>query len=77
MLNCRDVAHEASDYIDHNLSWWRRLLFRLHLFICSKCRRFVSHVHITREFIRKRGHLKTSEQDVQKVMSSVEKSKQG
>lgn len=72
MLNCRDVAHEASDYIDDNLSWWRRLMFRLHLFICHNCRVFVSHVHTTREFIRKRGTTNASPEQVQKVMSAVE-----
>ena len=73
MLNCRDVAHEASDYIDHNLSWWRRLMFHLHLFICVKCRKFVSHVHITRDFLRKRGSLQASDADVQKVMTNIDK----
>lgn len=76
MLNCRDVAHEASDYIDDNLSWWRRLLFRLHLFLCANCRRFVSHVHITRDFLRKRGHLKASSSEVDKVMTGIDQSKQ-
>ncbi|MEE2732898.1 MAG: zf-HC2 domain-containing protein [Pseudomonadota bacterium] len=74
MLNCRDVAHEASDYIDQNLSWWRRLMFRLHLFVCAKCRRFVAHVHLTRDFLRRRGPLRASDQDIEQVMQRVKTS---
>jgi len=74
MLNCRDVAHEASDYIDHNQSWWRRLMFRLHLFICHNCRVFVAHIQVTREFIRKRGSTNASTEEIEKVMATVDRS---
>ncbi|AUM12707.1 zf-HC2 domain-containing protein [Ketobacter alkanivorans] len=73
MLNCRDVAHEASDYIDHNQTGWRRFWFNVHLFICKNCRVFVRHVNTTKEFIRKRGGMPASEQEVKGVMEAVRK----
>jgi len=72
MLNCRDVAHEASDYIDHNLSGWRRLWFRLHLFICFKCRRFVRHVLLTRNFMGQRPRVPAEDEQVQRVLRAVQ-----
>ncbi len=48
-LSCKDVAHLASEYIDKNtdskLSW----KIRLHLLICSCCRRFIHHLKITQQ----------------------------
>ena len=55
MLKCRDVAHEASDYIDKSMPWPRRLALLLHLFICEHCRRFVRHLKIMRRFNYLRG----------------------
>lgn len=41
MLKCRDVAEGASSYIDGEISWWRRLQFKLHLSMCRHCQRYV------------------------------------
>lgn len=71
MLNCRDVAHKASDYIDHNLSGWQRFWMRLHLWICTPCQRFVHHVQITRDYIQRKPPLQASPEDVQKVLQRV------
>jgi hypothetical protein len=47
MLNCKQVATLASDYLDNNtpLKWQ----IRLHLLMCANCRRFIRHLKITRE----------------------------
>ncbi len=42
MLSCKDVAQQASNYIDQQYSWRQRMAFRLHLFICRNCRRYIS-----------------------------------
>lgn len=44
MLTCREVTQDASDYLDHELPWRRRLAVRLHLLMCTKCRRLVHHL---------------------------------
>lgn len=47
MLSCKQVASIASDYLDNNtpLKWQ----VRLHLMMCSNCRRFIRHLKITQE----------------------------
>jgi hypothetical protein len=47
MLNCKQVATLASDYLDNAtpLKWQ----IRLHLLMCANCRRFIRHLKITRE----------------------------
>lgn len=52
MLNCKQVATLASDYLDNNsldkntsLKWQ----IRLHLMMCANCRRFIRHLKITRQ----------------------------
>jgi hypothetical protein len=47
MLNCKQVATLAGDYLDNNTSLkWQ---IRLHLLMCANCRRFIRHLRITRE----------------------------
>lgn len=41
VFSCRDVAERASDYLDRDLSLRSRLQFRLHLFLCRDCRRYI------------------------------------
>jgi hypothetical protein len=47
MLNCKQVATLASDYLDNNtpLKWQ----IRLHLMVCANCRRFVRHLKVTQK----------------------------
>ena len=47
MLNCKQVATLASDYLDNEtpLKWQ----IRLHLLMCANCRRFIRHLKITQE----------------------------
>ena len=42
MLSCKQIARQASEHIDQQLNWQQRLAFRLHLFICRNCRRYVN-----------------------------------
>lgn len=47
MLNCKQVATLASDYLDNNtpIKWQ----IRLHLMMCANCRRFVRHLKVTKK----------------------------
>ena len=40
MLTCREATHLASDALDHPLPWTQRFQMRLHMLVCSACRRF-------------------------------------
>jgi anti-sigma factor RsiW len=47
VLSCREVAKSASDYLDANLPWPRRLQVRLHLAMCGHCRRYVDQLTLS------------------------------
>jgi predicted anti-sigma-YlaC factor YlaD len=52
MLKCRDVAEQASGYIDHELSWRGRLAVRLHLLMCRACREYVRQLSLVARTLR-------------------------
>ena len=41
MLTCREVAEKSSAMVDSELDLRERIGLRLHLLMCSNCRRFV------------------------------------
>lgn len=49
MLNCKQVATQASDYLDNHVDGKLRWNIRMHLLMCSHCRRFIRHLRITRD----------------------------
>lgn len=71
MLKCRDVAQEASDYIDNALPWPRRLGMWLHLFICTNCRRFLRHIRITQRLSALRGSGDAQPDEVSRIVDHV------
>lgn len=52
MLTCRDVAEEASAYLDAGLPLPRRVGFRMHLAICTNCRRYMQQMRQTISMLR-------------------------
>lgn len=52
MLSCKDVAQQASEYIDQQHGWRQRMAFRLHLFICRNCRRYINQLRNSIESFR-------------------------
>lgn len=71
MLKCKDIAHRASEFIDSEQSWQQKLSWHLHLFICSRCRRFVSQLRLTLATLRRRAKPQASREDVAKIMQSL------
>lgn len=55
MLSVRDLAHKyASDYIDGQLGWRRRLIVIFHLLMCQDCRRFIHQMRQVRGVVLRR-----------------------
>lgn len=42
MLRCRKIVVHAGDYLARTLPWRVHVGFRVHLFMCRNCRRFVA-----------------------------------
>lgn len=50
MLNCQQIAQISSDYLDRtDLTWQQRAQFKMHLMMCSQCRRFVGQLDMLRQ----------------------------
>jgi predicted anti-sigma-YlaC factor YlaD len=73
MLKCKDVAEQGSDYIDGEKSLPERLSWRLHLFMCSNCRRFIKQLKLTRAMVASKDLPEASDKEVQKVMAYIAK----
>ncbi|MCX4188077.1 hypothetical protein [Methylophaga sp. OBS4] len=47
MFECKDVAEEASNYLDGDLPLGKRIGLFLHLVICSCCRNYLQQIRHT------------------------------
>lgn len=55
MLTCRELNEQhASDHVDGCLSPHMRLGVRLHLALCSNCRRFIRQLRLVKSVLRER-----------------------
>lgn len=61
MLSCSDATRRISEALDRPLSWRARLGLRLHLMMCSACRRFARQVNGIERLLRgRRGRSETA-----------------
>jgi len=49
MLNCREMAEQASDHIEKKLTLRQSIRYGFHLLLCGYCRTFSSHLKTTIE----------------------------
>src|SRR5690349_7818481 len=49
MPTCREITRLQSDALDRNLPLFKRTAVRLHLLICSWCRRYGKHIRFLRQ----------------------------
>ena len=49
MPSCRDITELASQYLEGELGWLQRLMFRLHLLRCEACAEFVRQIDLVRK----------------------------
>lgn len=55
MLSCKELSQLASEHIDGKLSFYMKIKFNMHIFMCHHCRNFVNQLRI---FINIMHHLK-------------------
>lgn len=72
MLNCKQVASLASDYLDKNTSQTLNWKIRMHLMMCSHCRRFIKHLKITKQLTPKNQLL--DDKDVDVILEKIKRS---
>lgn len=47
MFSCRDVTEHASDHLEGKLAGMRGFRFRMHVFMCRNCRRYLAQLRRT------------------------------
>lgn len=52
MLTCREITEGANQYVEGELAWWAKLQFRMHLFMCRHCRRYMDQMESTIRLLR-------------------------
>ncbi|MDH5545557.1 MAG: zf-HC2 domain-containing protein [Gammaproteobacteria bacterium] len=65
MLSCKDITQMASDYRDHHMGVWQRMQFRVHLMMCTHCRRFMYQLETTIGSISRITPVETDEKTVE------------
>jgi predicted anti-sigma-YlaC factor YlaD len=70
-LNCSDVTHLASDYLDKNGNATLTVKIRLHLLVCSCCRKFVKHLKITKEIVPQFFYHQQQEVNAESILTKV------
>lgn len=51
MIKCKDIVHQASDYLDKDLTRMQALGMALHLLMCGDCRRFIRYFRLGLRFL--------------------------
>jgi predicted anti-sigma-YlaC factor YlaD len=49
--NCKQVAEQLSENIDQPLTGFKLFKFKLHLMMCSVCRLYGKHIHLSAQTI--------------------------
>jgi hypothetical protein len=76
MPSCKDITKHSSDYLEKNQTFFQRLGFKMHLFMCVNCKRYVSQLKLTIATIGKTENATPQPVDEQHVHDIVEKLKQ-
>ena len=62
MLRCKELAHHhASDYLDRQMPFGRRLSMSVHLALCAHCRRFMKQLTVVRALLQGGSRLPADE----------------
>jgi len=67
VLRCRDVPERASELLDGSLPLRARLALRLHLAMCSMCRRYLDQMRKTRALLA-RGRLDPPDSETEEAL---------
>ncbi|UTA47702.1 zf-HC2 domain-containing protein [Simiduia sp. 21SJ11W-1] len=73
MLKCKDIVARSSDYIEGELSGWARANYKVHLFMCTHCRRYLRHVQVAAQAAAKVAKRSVSDEQASHLASNIQK----
>ena len=53
MLNCKKASQLASRAMDEKLPFWKNIVLKVHLLLCSNCKNFSRQLEFLREVSRR------------------------
>ena len=62
MLSCKEITTLASEGIDKEMPFFRRMQFNMHLLICKNCRQFIEQMETTINTISRLEPIKPSDE---------------
>ena len=71
MLKCRDIAKQASDFVDGNQTLGQRLAVMFHLLMCGRCRAFIRHLRTTLAYMKKLPPGSLSDEEAAEITKRV------
>tara|TARA_A100001037_G_scaffold248064_1_gene230242 strand:+ start:167 stop:412 length:246 start_codon:yes stop_codon:yes gene_type:complete len=72
MLNCREVAEQASQALDEPQGFMARLAMRFHLFMCVDCRRYVTHLGLVSQVTKRDDAIvEPGDADVERTLKAL------
>jgi cyanate permease len=71
MLKCKQIAERATDYLEEQQTWPQRRAWKLHLFMCVNCRRFVKQLNLTCDMCIDKKSPEASDKEVDAVMTKI------
>ena len=77
MPSCKDITNQSSDYLEGNQTLLQRLGFKMHIFMCVNCKRYLSQLKLTIATIGQTKDAIPQPVDEQHVHEIVEKLHQG
>lgn len=71
MPTCKDIAKQASDYVDGHLTVRQRLAFACHLLVCGQCREFLHQLRLALRFYHQLPAKELSPQEAAAIVARV------
>jgi len=73
MLSCKHTVQQGSDYIENELSFWRKVEMKMHLMICVHCRRYVKQLKQTVAMLGRSHYKEPTPQEVELLKEEYQK----
>lgn len=71
MLTCRDIARQASDYVDGHLTVRQRLAFAFHLLLCGQCREFLRQLRLAVGLYQRLPPKELNQQEAESLVEKI------
>jgi len=71
MLSCKDITHIASEGLEKEMPFFKRLQFSMHLAMCKNCRHFMDQIELTVNTLSKLEPVKPDQSYVDEQVSSL------